>query len=396
MVTLRNNKGLVLIFFYLVLALLVTMGIGFITLGIFEAKFTERYRNSKIAFYLAEAACDVAIASLRLDATYTGVGYTALGEGGYTIDVITPDANSTWRKIVATGYYPDNNSSSYGYARRQLEMYAEVTFPNCGSRWAMFGKTELDVNGTLYMDSYNSEEGSYGGSNVGSNGDIGTNSTEDAALKLNITGTTAQVYGTLYAGYGGDPETVISINGSITPSPPSKDSLDASITLNSIVVPSGASNQGSLSLKSGDTAIFTAGDYYFTGISAQTSVGGKKPPPTIQVSGEGNVTFYVDGNFDVKGLYVNTSGQDPTQLNIKIIGDRTVNIDLDSTFYGIVYAPDSEITLKQCTFYGAAVADIVKVNSSVTIHYDECLGLGGDNLSMTPSVTILSWREQNQ
>ncbi len=112
MIKLSDNKGIALITFYLAIALLVTLGIGFITVGIYEGVFTQRFRNSKIAFYLAEAGADVGIAALRADTLYSGTGYTALGEGGYEISVTTPPANPSWRRIFSTGYYPDNNAAS--------------------------------------------------------------------------------------------------------------------------------------------------------------------------------------------------------------------------------------------------------------------------------------------
>ncbi|MBM3252769.1 MAG: hypothetical protein FJZ16_00760, partial [Candidatus Omnitrophica bacterium] len=211
---LSDNKGIALITFYLAISLLVTLGIGFVMMGIYESRFTERFRNSKIAFNLAEAGADVAIVALRSNPSYTGVGFTTLGEGGYTVSVTTPVANPNWRRIDAIGYYPDNNTGSYGYTQREVELYVQVSPSNSGSRWSMFGNSEIDINGTIYVDSFDSRNGRYGGSNVSANGDIGTNSTGDADLKLNVTGQTATVYGDLVAGKGANPDTVISINGS--------------------------------------------------------------------------------------------------------------------------------------------------------------------------------------
>lgn len=391
---LTDNRGIVLITFYLAIALLVTLGIGLITVGIYENRFTERFRDSKIAFNLAEAGADVAIVALRANPNYTGVGYTALGEGGYNVSVTTPPTNPNWRRIDSTGYYPDNNTTSYGYTQREVELYVQVSPSNSGSRWSMFGNSEVDVNGTLYVDSYDSRNGQYGGANITSNGDIGTNSTANAALKLNVTGQTAEVHGDLVAGMGGDPNTVISINGSVTPSPPTRTTLSETVTLITPQVPQSAVSLGDVNLRSGQSLILNAGDYHLTELRASGGAAAGGQPNAIYANGK--VTLYVDGDIDVKDFVIlarnPSQNPKPSDVTIKVVGDHDVKLKQDTNIYGVVYAKDSEIELKQSTVYGAVVADEIKVNSSATIHYDEALSTNGDYISGT-TVDVLSWRE---
>jgi hypothetical protein len=387
MIKLSDNKGIALITFYLAIALLVTLGIGFITVGIYEGVFTQRFRNSKIAFYLAEAGADIGIAALRADTLYTGTGYATLGEGGYEISVTTPPANPNWRRVFSTGYYPDNNTASYGYTKRDVELYVQVSPSNGGSRWAMFGNSEIDLNGTIYTDSYDSRNGAYDVTSANSNGDIGTNSIQNAALKLNVTGQTATVKGDLIAGNGGDPNTVISINGSVTPSPVTMTALSAAVTLITPQVPSGATNLGNVTLGEGQSLPLNTGDYYLTGLK---TTGGRPSAgqwPTIWANGK--ITLYVDGNIDVK--YFNIFPADPKNVTVKVIGDHDVKLQ-DANVYGALYAPDSEITLKQSQVWGSVVADEITINGASSIHYDEALSTSGDYILGT-TVDVLSWRE---
>ncbi len=396
MIKLSDNKGIALITFYLAIALLVTLGIGFITVGIYEGVFTERFRNSKIAFYLAEAGADIGIAALRADTLYAGTGYAILGEGGYEISVTTPPANPNWRRIFSTGYYPDNNTASYGYTKRDVELYVQVSPSNGGSRWSMFGNSEIDLNGTIYSDSYDSRNGAYNATNANSNGDIGTNSIQNAALKLNVTGQTATVKGDFVAGEGGDPNTVIDINGSVTPSPPTKTALSETVTLTTPQAPSGAINLGNVDLRSGESIILNAGDYNLTGLRAS---GGSASGQPNAIYANGKVTLYISGDVDVKDFVIlardTAQNPKPQNVTIKVIGDHEVKLKQDTNIYGVVYAKDSEIELKQSTVYGAVVADEIKVSGSASIHYDEALSTSGDYISGT-TVDVLSWREMNQ
>ncbi len=397
MIKLRDNRGIVLITFYMAIALLITLGIGLMTVGIYENRFTERFRDSKIAFNLAEAGADVAIVALRADPNYTGVGYTALGEGGYTVSVTTPPTNPNWRRIDSIGYYPDNNTASYGYTQRDVELYVQVSPSNSGSRWAMFGNSEVDLNGTIYTDSYDSRNGSYNISNANSNGDIGTNSIERAALKLNVTGQTAEVHGDFVAGRGGDPNSVIDINGSVTPSPPTRTTLSDAVTLITPQVPQSAISLGDVNLRSGESLILNTGDYHLTELRASGSAAASGQPNAIYANGK--VTLYVDGDIDVKDFVILArdinNNPKPSNVTIKVIGDHDVKLREDTNIYGVVYAKDSEIKLKQSTVYGAAVGDEIDVDGSATIHYDEALSTSGDYISGT-TVDVLSWREPNQ
>ncbi|MBM3253175.1 MAG: hypothetical protein FJZ16_02840 [Candidatus Omnitrophica bacterium] len=148
---------------------------------------------------------------------------------------------------------------------------------------------------------------------------------------------------------------------------------------------------GNLEMQGGQTLNLDAGNYFLTKLTTRNSLGNIPPP---QIYATGKITLYVDGDIDVKRLYIYGQNTDPTKVTIKVIGDHDVKIENESHIHGVVYAPNSEVKLKQSTVWGAVIGDEIKVDGSATIHYDEALSTSGDYISGT-TVDVLSWREPN-
>ena len=90
----------------------------------------------------------------------------------------------------------------------------------------------------------------------------------------------------------------------------------------------------------------------------------------------GDTTIYVTGNMDrAGGTSVNNSTQKAGTLKIMMTGG-TANITSSDVFYGLIYAPETDVTLDGCAeYFGAVVGKTLTITGSATGHYDECLSL---------------------
>lgn len=66
----------------------------------------KRTSNLQVAFNLAEAGIDKAIAELNRSPSYLGEEDTSLGEGTFSVSVLRSEKNAGEMFIISTGYLP--------------------------------------------------------------------------------------------------------------------------------------------------------------------------------------------------------------------------------------------------------------------------------------------------
>jgi Flp pilus assembly protein TadG len=125
-------------------------------------------------------------------------------------------------------------------------------------------------------------------------------------------------------------------------------------------------NQGDLDLVAGEHVDFPPGTYYLRNLTLH---GGS----SIGISGETRI--YLTGNLDTAGGLILNSSADPNNLKILMTGG-TAKLTADSAFYGVLYAPNTDVTVGgSADLYGAIVGRTLSVNGSGNAHYDESLDL---------------------
>lgn len=124
---------------------------------------------------------------------------------------------------------------------------------------------------------------------------------------------------------------------------------------------------GDFTLNSGEVFDLPPGDYYFRNMIIN---GGA----TLNITG--NTNIYVTGNFTLAGgAYMINTTMLASNLEFYMTGGAA-NITSDTTFYGVVYAPNTNVTLNAGgDFYGAIVGKTLSVSGSGLGHYDESLDL---------------------
>lgn len=231
-------------------------------------------------------------------------------------------------------------------------------------RGALFGRDSLKMSGNSDTDSYDASLGSFGGSNVGSKGDVGSNSA------INVSGS-AQVSGAATPGV----QEQVTLSGSAKVTGSTAAATSPRI-LPFPAVPAGAIDLGEISLKGKETKTLTPGTYILSSLSLSGQ-------GTLKIDNTtGPVTLYLTGDLSMNGDGIENLSGLPDRLSIIQAENRSVSFGGNSTFYGTIYAPGSSLTFGGgTTLFGGFIGQDVSAGGTATIHYDENLR----RTSTTPS-----------
>lgn len=393
-----NGHGSALIFSLVMAGTLLVWSGGLLTYSTVAQRATLRDWHQMKAFYLSEAGLDVAIHSLKEDPDYIGVDYTDLenGSGGYSIWV-GPAQSSQWR-VRATGFYPSNDPTAFGYTSRTIEAIVQrvkVAGPGYGVlgersiRFDSFGDdTEQDETG-VRVDSYNSRQGSYGLKESRGNLQVVTNGHERKAVAL--MGRVA-ILGDVILGPGSDPETTLWqtsktwswIEGEVRVA-------EVGTALEPVEMPQ-LPDGGRLLISGHEVVALEGGLYRFR---------------EIRISGHGKLVFigpaqvYVEEDIQVSGKGgIETAEKLPTNLTLHVKGLR-VSMGGDADLFAKLNAPDATVEiLGNGDLYGAVIGREIIVRGSADVHYDEALNIYDEALNPARNsnpiqVVVLSWRQLN-
>lgn len=393
----HTEQGFVLVVALCFVAAMAVLGATATVLTTTDMKIGSNYRESRRAYYNAEAGVQFAmgqiLAGLRASpatfalptgvgtsATLTGSEFTPPGQFAFSL----PDPGLT--RVAANRY----QFTCIGTGDENATYTMQATFGvnrNHPFDYGIFGDQGVTLSGNGYSDSYNSTQGPYAGEGNGTNGDVGTNATSAGAISV---GANAIVYGDAQVGPGGDPNTAITTNAhgeilgnrnvatdlkDMTPEPDP-----------------GGGTAATLSISGNTTQNIGAGSYRI---------------PSLSISGNadahitGNVTLYVTGNMSISGngcLYVDPgasltiyvagtvlisgngiSNQTNLPGNAKIFGGATCNsvqITGNGNLYASIYAPVAPITVTgNGDVYGSLVGRTIGITGNGNVHYDEALGV---------------------
>ena len=409
----NNKRGLALVMACLLVTLVTAYGSAMMVQSLTEQRSAQRFLRLSAAFQAAEAGLDRALTEFKTNANWAGATYTTTLKGGY--DVTVTNLSATLRKAVVTGHYPSNTTTAYGYQSRQVE--GTVSVQEALFNYPLFAATTVDMDSNTRTDSYDSSLGAYGGSNVGTNGDVGSNSTGASTINLD---SNAYLSGDAVIGPNGNVNTAITTgsNATITGS---KQTLTSTKDLTSKTYP-GSGGTSPLTLASGGEQTLSGGTYNYTYVDIDSNA---------KVKFTGNATIYVDKYFKLDSnaqfitdsscptctltIYVKgdtypdapaeafdidsgsllSANAKPTQLTIYVTGTgasaRSVQFDSNNGFYGAIHAPLSAVDIdSNVNVYGAVIGRSIQLDSGSKIHYDQALSSSGGGGG---TVQLLSWRE---
>jgi hypothetical protein len=231
---------------------------------------------------------------------------------------------------------------------------------------------DISLSGNVYVDSYHSTEGPYDPGTAGDNGDVAANG--DVSVGGNVT-VNGDVLGESVSSGGSStvsgemseprrPINLPSVDATDVETNNDNDQLPLIQRGNRLVSPLDADRNFSLS-SNADYDI-PPGVYYFNDMSLSGQA-------TMNLSGL--TIFYLTGDLDTSGGDVVNTTEDPKNLIIFMTGGSAqVNASVD--WYGVIYAPDTDIQLNgSADFYGAIIGATIDGSGSVEVHYDEDVSL---------------------
>jgi hypothetical protein len=407
----HEEQGFVLIVGMVVMAILLLLAVPFLYQLSFENRLTDKSYKSSAAISLAEAGIDRAIWELNYGdisgwtgddtmrtmdiASFQAAGGNVIGDVG--IKVVDPTAD---HPIVES-----RGKVSYIGPKEVVRTVRSELGGYPPFKFAAFGNDGIMIDRNVEIDSYDSGNGDYDNpGNMGSDGDIGTNSGDFSAIYMD---NLADLAGDAVSGADSDPDSVIITSPSANIDG-EKRALEEPIEFPQIVPPS-LPWMGDYSI-SGTDSIFLSGQYGSFTIEAN-SVVTIEDDVILHITGN----FYMDqnsrldiavgaslqiimggGSFEMdQTSSINNLSRDPTKFVLfgtaGFTGD--IYIDQSSEFYGAIYAPNAFVELDQGDgFFGAIIADDVQIDQDTAIHYDEALA----DLEILPSMgslyVVKSWQ----
>ena len=401
-----NKKAIALILSIIVLITLASISVPILSRSVTESNFVRRYVSSVKSFWISEAGVQRAIRDLNNDPALSSWGDD---DSDGNPDITFHLNGGVCRVEVKRGSNPIVDSTGYitgitGASRSvKAKLAPEASHP---FSYAGFGRNSLTMMGNCKTDSYDSSEGPYGGSNRGSDGDVGTNGTSAGAIFL---GGNAKVNGDAVTGPGGTVRTVgnAKVNGSID------DTSDENMS--SVEVPSNLTSLpsgGNYTVMGNDSVTMSKGDYKFSSIrvlgNAKLTLQGPMNIYLTDLSSffiggngkvivNGQVNIYADGKLVIGGNGVVNNANLPKDFMVysTYTGSKNgVVVTGNSNLYGVVYAPDTEVKVTgNGDIFGAIVGSKVVLNGNGDVHYDEALkNVSGPG---TSGYSVENWKDEN-
>lgn len=368
-----RRRGATLLAVIVVLFSLLGMAAAVLSTTLYQHGNVRGTYERERAYEVARAGIDLALFELRADTDVDGGGVgvaTGASLGGeYTVTVDPP--------FVGPGQYILRARGEYGVQATGVEF---VVGPDVEPGYGLFASDSLEMSGSFGADSYRSLDGSYAsqvvGDHAGESGVLGSNGDIEAGG--------GTIWGDARPGPGmqvlGDPSNV---TGSTAP-------MGAPVTFSPYVYSPAIASGGSWN---GPGALAT-GSYRFDDLTV--SGGG-----VLTLTGD--VTIYVDGDLTLSGgsalelapgatltlhhgpgkLVVSGGGiinPDENPQSVEILSSTSDKIELSggSSFYGQVYAPDSQfVSSGGSHLYGAVVSRTAKCSGGGQMHHDLSLSTGG-------------------
>ncbi len=398
--------------------------------GSFLKLSTNEYRSASSAFYynsllnLAEAGAEEAAWRLNNDdwdtwdeknALHQVKQYTDLNIGPYVagdISVLAINYDSDTPTLIVEGKTQLPSSRSI-LKQIEIELSKRSLFAN-----GLTAKDTLTFSGGVAkVDSYDSGDGDYDSFfNRNDNGSIASMSVIIDAVDV----ANAEIYGYVATG-GADPS--VGPNGKIygadTPEETDVDlnriSTDFYAEFKDVDAPTLVSPDTAMEISGtltiGDPSGFNEEHFHLDSLDIASNETLIIDGPVIivvddfvdingdiQVTANGSVTFYVEGDFDIDGNGTVNNTNSPSSFVLygtnDTPGDQEFNLHGNGALRGAVYAPNADLSLSgggsSGEFLGAAVSYQISINGNYDFHYDEQLE---DFFGSDPSYKMTAWRE---
>lgn len=385
-----TNRGSVLLICYFVVCVLFLLGAAFLARVVSEANMAIRYNGSTRAFWLAEAGIQHGLLSVNSgdwsgwDETNSTTQTINIGDYHVAVDA----SNST---ITSRGWFPGEESAN------RFERTVQVTISRSASEftYAAFGDAYFNMTGNALIDSYDSSNPGY----RGTDGDAGTN----GAIWFGNETANPYVYGNLtYGAEGGYPADW----GNHTSSDETPEQII--VPMVPVTVPGyfiGSTNLGTLTVKNKKPVTIRDGTYMLSGLDISNGILTLTGNVKLYISGGlnitglegkmeilGTVTIYCSGDMFIEGQGILNASALPSNCVIYGTGPEgtSVRIGGEGAMYAGIYAPNSDVMVHgNGEIFGSVMGKTFTSVGNGKIHYDEAL----KNTGGASGYIITSWQE---
>ena len=259
--------------------------------------------------------------------------------------------------VAITGMLDDGSTPVAGATPAfELAMSSRSFFQH-----GLVSDVEMDIKDTSVVDSYNSKTGQYGKQgDILSNGELDVE--DNAAVYGNVAAANLDIEDTSFVDGDAISEDIdIDSGATITGA---RVSQTLSTEFLPVDIPNGLEDLGVVMVKNTEIFTLSPGSYLLSELTV-------KNHGTLYIdNADGPVTLYLLGEVDLsdKG-HVQFADPDPEKFAIYVAGGFDVDIDEESQFSGVIYAPDSLIEIEEgAEFFGAAVGHTVRVEQNAQVH----------------------------
>ena len=407
-----RRRGYILILTITVIAVLMIFAIAYVNFYRGEKILAQNAEKNLIAEAAADAGIQDALCRIKISSDWqAGFTNVALSHSGATYNM-TFVKNNPQNK-----YYSTNNSAgpaaiTTGWPGNRVVPAGAIHLVSVGTfrgdtrieqalitlkpqglfMGAASTQRTIEIQGNAGTDSYNSTNGAYGGTNIGTNGNIRTNIGDNGSIDLqgsvNIQGTATYT--------GNSNSEAITTQGAATYITPGI-AASSPITFPPVDIPTDAVsiniNNGYTFTQSGNYVVDSIAMNGATIILANTSIKvNLYVRGDIRITGNPSINGYV---YDKKTKTYTPSSAIPG--NFIVYGSpntRQVEIDLKGTpsLYWAVYAPEADVYLKgNVSLYGAIISNTLEIYGNAKIHYDEALQNLGNGSGQSEVVFTSRW-----
>ena len=427
---LSNEKGMVLPLGLMFLAIISILGTTAVIVTTTDIKIGSNYRDSKQAFYDAEAGVQYVLKQLAIDLDDSdpdtvdlmtedppiSLNYSTPSGFSFTVPTELTSLGSNQYRFQVTGHGPNNSKAVI-----EVVFFAEQkSIFNCG----LFTNGLLNLKADANVYSYDSRDtpdpdpadfpdASTGEADIGSNTEISTSmethidgdlalgaDTSDPPVDAIWTDTgTPTITGTVGNAGHVDPDP-LGANDSDPPSDLYNKFIDIIDNNNNVTAKDGSPCplEGALAinLDNAETLTLTAGDYYITDIILKNG-----STLTIDAT-SGPVNIYLSGTLDAEeGELESKNGSafenlsQPTDFSIFSNSFQDITFKHSTAFKGMVYAPNAHVEMKNSAgVYGLIWGNTATIHNSGEFYFDEALKdkyLSPNNYT----IDILSWKDNS-
>ncbi|MDQ7826186.1 MAG: hypothetical protein RDV48_25510 [Candidatus Eremiobacteraeota bacterium] len=408
----KRHRGFILVVALLGIGIMFFFALSMVRHYAADKSLSSRGENTLIAEQAAIAGVEDAMIQLKTDTRWSaGFNKAVLPHSGATYTV-------TFDKNQAAIPYSTNNATGStaltGYGGRIVPpqfvhfiakgeyrgavAYEEVLVTR-GTKYkvALFGSDSIFLSGTVYVDSYDSSQGTYAQTKRASGGDMATNASAPGSVTLK----NVSIMGTLSVGPGGSEATTLNIIGSpyymafsvlyetqsLPPTPfpdmgASKGTVTAASKQTVSIMPGTYSGWDA----KGGIIDLAAGNYVITGDITMSS------GSVIRVK-NGPVNLFLQGNLNSSsGASIANYTMQSQQLSLYGgTAAQSINLQgLSGTMLSLrIYAPMAALTFGGGNdFYGSFVAKTLTVSGNSNFHYDSAPTKVSTEDPFTPVITM--------